>query len=213
MKSDLAPRRIPVQSRSRERVERILDAAAHVFANVGYDAATTEAIAARAEVSIGSLYQFFPNKQSLFDAVARRYLERAAAFFQANLAVQTQDAPWPELLDRAIDGFAALDRDDANLRAVWRNWHVAGEFFAAGEVLNREFARRAEAVLAREAKGLPKAKRALVATMIVETITAMLALVSRGRVEDGDAVIAETKVMLRRYLEAYTDAPKRRRKK
>jgi AcrR family transcriptional regulator len=212
MKSHLAPRRIPVQSRSRERVERILDAAAQVFADAGYDAATTEAIAARAGVSIGSLYQFFPNKQSLFDAVARRHLEQASAVFFTAFAADSPDVPWQELLDRAIDAFAALDRDDPNLRAVWRNWHVAGEFFAAGEVLNREFARRAEAVLAREASRLPKAKRALVATMIVETVSAMLALVSRRRVDDGDAVVAETKVMLRRYLEAYADPPRRRRK-
>jgi AcrR family transcriptional regulator len=212
MKSHLAPRRIPVQSRSRKRVERVLDAAAQIFADAGYDAATTEAIAARAGVSIGSLYQFFPNKQSLFDAVARRHLERANALFQTAFAADAPDVPWQELLGRAVDAFAALDRDDPNLRAVWRNWHVAGEFFAAGEVLNREFARRTEAVLAREASRLPKAKRALVATMVVETISAMLALVVRRRVDDGDAVIAETKLMLRRYLEAYADPPRRRRK-
>src|SRR5271163_3338078 len=81
-----SPRKTPVQARSRERVERILDAAAVVFADAGYEAATTEAIAERAGTSIGSLYQFFPNKRALFDGVARRHLERGSELFDALLA-------------------------------------------------------------------------------------------------------------------------------
>jgi AcrR family transcriptional regulator len=198
-----APRKTPVQSRSRERVERILDAAAHVFADVGYEAATTDAIAERAQASIGSLYQFFPNKQALFDAVASRHLERASALFDALLAAVDGGASWESVLERAIDGFAALERADPNLRAVWRNWHVAGGFLAAGDALNREFAKRTEAVLARHAEKLPKAKRELVATMVVEVISSMLFVVARRRGPTADAVLGETKVMLRRYLEPY----------
>src|SRR5882672_9002926 len=74
-------RRVPSQERSRKRALRILDAAARVFGTVGYEAATTEAIAKAAGTSIGSLYQFFPNKHALFDAIANRHLERARALF------------------------------------------------------------------------------------------------------------------------------------
>ena len=75
-----------MQARSKERAERILDAAAHVFAEAGFDAATTEAIAERAETSIGSVYQFFPNKDALFDAIASRYFERSRALFERLMA-------------------------------------------------------------------------------------------------------------------------------
>jgi AcrR family transcriptional regulator len=198
----LAPRKTPVQSRGRERVERILDAATHLFADVGYEATTTEAIASQAGASIGSVYQFFPNKQAIFDAVARRHLDRASELFEALLAAADERASWVDVLESAIDGFAALDKTDPALRAVYRNWHVAGGFVAAGAALNQEIARRTASVFARYVPGLPRAKREVVASMIVEVISAMLFFATRGPGSD-QAILDETKVMLRRYLEPY----------
>jgi AcrR family transcriptional regulator len=73
MASDNRMRRTPQQIRGQRRVSKILDAAAEVFTEMGYEAATTNAIAIRANTSIGSLYQFFPNKRSILDALANRY--------------------------------------------------------------------------------------------------------------------------------------------
>src|ERR1700737_906740 len=64
---ELAPRRIPIQERGEKRGAGLLQAAAAVFAEVGFEAATMRDIAERAGGSIGSLYQFFPSK----DVVAR----------------------------------------------------------------------------------------------------------------------------------------------
>ena len=58
-------RRVPQQARSRERYNLILDSAARLFAEVGYEAATTNAIADVAGVSIGSLYQYFFSAREL----------------------------------------------------------------------------------------------------------------------------------------------------
>jgi len=69
-------RRQPKQQRSKERVEKILDAAASVFDEVGYEAATTHLIAAKAGTAIGSLYQFFPDKAAVFNAMELRHVER-----------------------------------------------------------------------------------------------------------------------------------------
>ena len=60
MKKTSALRKTPVQQRSADRLARILDAAAQVFEDRGFEGATTEAIALRAGISIGSLYQYFP---------------------------------------------------------------------------------------------------------------------------------------------------------
>ena len=60
--TEIAPRRIPIQERGEQRVTELLEAAAAIFAEVGYEAATMRDIAGRAGASIGSLYQFFPNK-------------------------------------------------------------------------------------------------------------------------------------------------------
>jgi AcrR family transcriptional regulator len=74
-----SPRKSPRQERSRRTVARILDAAAHIFHEQGYSGATTNDIADEAGVSIGSLYQYFPNKDALLLALAHQHIESAAA--------------------------------------------------------------------------------------------------------------------------------------
>ena len=70
----LEPRKQPLQQRSQATVEDILTAAAQVFEAHGYAAGTTNRIAARAGVSIGSLYQYFPNKEAVALALLERHL-------------------------------------------------------------------------------------------------------------------------------------------
>lgn len=68
-------RRRPVQKRSVERFERLLDACAELLDEVGYVALTTKEVAGRAEVPIGTLYQFFSDKEGLIGALAARNLD------------------------------------------------------------------------------------------------------------------------------------------
>ena len=69
-----SPRRAPVQRRSRDTVATILDAAARVFATHGYARGTTNRIAERAGVSIGSLYEYFPSKDAILAALAEAHV-------------------------------------------------------------------------------------------------------------------------------------------
>jgi AcrR family transcriptional regulator len=193
-------RRTPLQDRSRKRVELILDASARVFLDRGYDAATTEEIARLAGTSIGSVYQFFPNKLAIFNAIAARYVERAQALFDTFMTPSAIERPWQELLDGAIDAFVAFHVMEPGFRAILVNWRVSADMVLANDDVNREFARRAEGVLAAQAPGLTPARRSLVATMIIEMISAALMLCVR-RPPSAEAVIAETKTMLRRYIE------------
>lgn len=71
-------RRKPQQARGQRRVNTILDAASEVFSELGYEAATTNIIAIRANTSIGSLYQFFPNKEAILHALTTRYQTQMA---------------------------------------------------------------------------------------------------------------------------------------
>ncbi len=196
---------MPSQERSRKRALRILDAAARIFADGGYEATTTEAIAKAAGTSIGSLYQFFPNKHAIFHAIAARHLEHARLLFDEFVGGPALELSWEELLGRSIDAFAKMDREDPDFRAVWTNWDVAGQFVVAGAQMNREFARRIETVLAAKARALPKARRAVVASMIVEVVTAMLFYAVRKDRAAAEAVISETKRMLVRYLRPYAE--------
>jgi AcrR family transcriptional regulator len=91
-------RRQPQQQRGQQRVDAILDAAETAFAEVGYEAATTNQIAANAGISIGSIYQFFTNKEAILQAVSARYAEGFFAAFQS----YTQDANAQHLSIEAI---------------------------------------------------------------------------------------------------------------
>lgn len=76
-KKSVKPRKLPIQERSKDTVGVILEAAAHVFMEKGYAAGTTNHIARKAGVSIGSLYQYFPNKDAILVSLAEQHLESA----------------------------------------------------------------------------------------------------------------------------------------
>ena len=73
-KKTLKPRKTPVQARSAATVEAIYDGAIQVLLKVGVKDITTTRIAERAGVSVGTLYQYHPNIQSLMTAVLERHL-------------------------------------------------------------------------------------------------------------------------------------------
>lgn len=75
--------RAPKRERGRQRVAELVHAAAAVFAEKGYEAATMTEIAARARAPIGSLYQFFPTKDALADTLLQHYAALLAADLQA----------------------------------------------------------------------------------------------------------------------------------
>ena len=84
-RNPLRPRKRPSQDRSRFTVEQILDGAARVFAERGRAGTTTNHIAERAGVSIGSLYQYFPNKDAILVALLERHMESVMGVLQGML--------------------------------------------------------------------------------------------------------------------------------
>lgn len=198
-------RRVPTQDRGLKRVEAILDAAEVLFADVGYEATTTEAIAQHAGASIGSLYQFFPNKKALFDALAARYLDRSRLLFAGLVSEGALDMPWPELLDRVIDSFWMIHGSQTSFRAIWIHGKISLELLAAGDEVNREFAARVEQLLVHHAPAIPKKKRELIAMMLVETASALLFVASRRDEKTAALLVGETKSMLRSYVAKYVE--------
>jgi AcrR family transcriptional regulator len=197
---------LPVQTRSRERLEAILDAGSAVFASAGFDGATMEAIAERGEMSIGSLYRFFPNKAALFAAIADRNFERARVLHTLLLTPTALARPWPEIIDAVIDGFRALKRTDPGFRATAMNLQLYGRREQSDRTQQGEFIKRTEAILAEKAPHVPFAKRQLLAAMINHVIVGMLFFADRESTEMADAMIGQTKLLLRRYLGPELDA-------
>ena len=96
------------QLRGQQRMQLLLDVAEQLVAEIGFDATTTNAIAARAGMSPGSLYQFFPNKDAVAEALATRYLEQLHATQAYSFAPEIVHLPLDALIDRVVDPLVAL---------------------------------------------------------------------------------------------------------
>lgn len=114
-----APRKRPRQRRSRELVDRILDAAARIFTEDGYRATTTNDVAAEAGVSIGSVYQYFPNKDALLVGLAERHLAEALPVLVEAGARLRAAPPDPESACRTFVEVAAEANAGPLHRLLW----------------------------------------------------------------------------------------------
>lgn len=112
-----ASRRSPVQERSQETVQRIFRAAAELLATVPIDEITTSRIARAAGLSIGALYRFFPDKQSIIDAIAVRHMDEFRAQFESRLAA-LNFSDGPAFLSTVIDAFVAFLESRPDFRAI-----------------------------------------------------------------------------------------------
>jgi AcrR family transcriptional regulator len=113
----LTMRRQPKQARSQERVHHILDVAEQLFIELGYEQTTTRAIATRADVPVGSLYQFFPDKDAIVRALANRYFEQEYQMF-VQLHAKLADADITTYVDCMIDAFEQFADKHPGYRAV-----------------------------------------------------------------------------------------------
>ena len=96
------PRKRPRQPRSRATVDTILEATARVLVKHGFDGTTTNAVASAAGVSIGSLYQYFPNKEALVAALVERHVEDMGRAIVEELA-KVATLPLPRAVRQVIE--------------------------------------------------------------------------------------------------------------
>lgn len=112
-------RRVPTQRRSRERYERILDAAAEVMAEKGSDAFRMSDVVERTGVSFGSLYQYFPDKTALIGTLAERYNAVGHACVRNALAPVDTPAELHRALGRIIDEYYGMFLEVPVMRDIW----------------------------------------------------------------------------------------------
>lgn len=109
-----SPRKQPRQARARATVDTIMEATAQILANDGYGGLNTNRVAERAGVSIGSLYQYFPNKSALITALMQRHVDdELSALGSAFERIVT--APLPEAIHQLISAHVQLHQKDLDL--------------------------------------------------------------------------------------------------
>lgn len=197
-------RRTPVQARSAERVQRMLDSCAALIVELGYEQVTTTLIARRAKVAIGSLYQFFPDKTAVASALVGRNVER----YLDELGKQLADDPpaqWWEAVDTALDLYVALHHADAGFRALHFGDVVDVHLLDraqgdGGQDNNAVIAERLGALL-QERFGLAGGRPLTLALIVaVEVADALLKLAFRLGPEEEAEVVAQAKGVIRGYL-------------
>ncbi|MDG4878881.1 TetR/AcrR family transcriptional regulator [Mesorhizobium sp. WSM4935] len=114
-----SPRRSPSQQRSRERVERMLAAASALIAEQGSDAVRMGEVAERAGVSIGSLYQFFPDKRAIVWALAERYTAESQACISAALKDVSDAEGLKQAFSELVDIYYRLFLAEPVMRDIW----------------------------------------------------------------------------------------------
>ena len=107
--------RKPKQGRSKATVAAIVEAAAQILGETGWAALNTNAIAARAGVSVGSVYEYFANKQAILDVIIDHHLEAGEALL-AEAASEIRDPVAPDrVVEALVSGFIRLHSDDPRL--------------------------------------------------------------------------------------------------
>ena len=194
-------RRQPQQQRSQQRVEQILDAAAIVFDEVGFEAATTHAIASRANTAVGSLYQFFPNKLAIFNALELRHVERVYVMWDKLSRPEIVKLPFADFIQTLVTQVQQLFENPIS-RIVFIQFFTSPNIFRN---IDSSFTQEAiqfmsELFMARNCK-LTKERSLILAEICVNASNTLILFSLRSEKAHGQAIIIEIEALLKAYLQ------------
>ncbi|MCF4098972.1 TetR/AcrR family transcriptional regulator [Maritalea mediterranea] len=112
-------RRIPKQARSRQKVDMILRTARQLIGAHGNDAVSMREIAAKAEMPISTIYQYFPDKSALLHLIMQHYLDLTRDQLRAHFDAVSSTEQFLTQIDPAIDDFFDLFQQDPALAVLW----------------------------------------------------------------------------------------------
>jgi AcrR family transcriptional regulator len=195
------PRKRPRQERSRATVESILEATARVLVKRGFDGLTTNLVAEAAGVSIGSLYQYFPNKAALVGALIEKHVENMTQLALSELTRVAQ-LPMPEAIRSVVEAMIRAHAVNPELHRV-----LTEQVPRVGRMAKL---REIEAITHRMVAGLLATRKpelaiedpdmaAFVLVSAIEAITHRAALFAPELLRD-PRLVDETCTMVRRYL-------------
>ena len=193
-----AAARAPQRERGRARVAALMEAATEVFAENGYDAATMTEIAARAGASIGSLYQFFPTKELIAEALHAQNSEDLAAML-AGLAPRVAGKPGAALADvlfRDLSGFLTAHPAFVTLadrRDIDKKRKKKTRARLRGQIA---------ALLAQADPPIAPARAEALAVIVLHLLRSAVAIAGEDDLPNRTAVLDELRGMLRQHLAA-----------
>ena len=194
-------RRVPRQARGERRIAGILQAAAQVFYEVGFDAATTGMIAQRAQTAIGSLYDFFPNKEAIAQRLSERFCEDLRGLVEGTLTDELVRVPVSQLIDDVIDSLVEYHQAHPGFEALWLQSQGDPRLARIYQDLTETLIKKTAWILARRYAKSDEASILRASQVCIRTTHALLTLAGDGPGLDSQ-IIAELKIMIRAYLQA-----------
>ncbi len=195
-------RRVPVQGRSVARVQRMLDACAELVDQLGYEGLTTTLLAERAGVAIGSVYQFFPDKRAIVQALTLRNMDAYLQRLTDRLSSGTF-SHWWDGVDAAIDEYIEMHRTVPGFRTLHFgdivDLHLLDEEHDNHAVIAEQLAR----ILVEQFSVPDRGRLRFVLQIAVEASDALIKLAFRRYPGGDDQVLAEAKALIREYLHAH----------
>ncbi len=167
---------------------------------VGYDATTTNAVALRAQTSIGSLYEFFPNKEALARALADRYVERIGSLY-GDVVVDRPGEEGPDIVVRVVEALDAFYRTHPGAVPLLNGRLSSPQLAEAGDVLHAALVRQIAQIISARTE-IPAGRVRLLANVIAEITRALLLYADNVPLSQRAAVVRELELSVIGYLEA-----------
>jgi AcrR family transcriptional regulator len=201
---DVKPRKSPRQARAKATVDAIVEATSQVLQKEGYDNFTTARAAERAGVSVGSLYQYFPNKAALASAVIDRCSESFIGAFQRALAGR-QPAMLADCIDAMVEVTLVSHHMAPELHRIVRELAPRLGVADRSEMVSHAAAKMIESVLRKHTDEIAPEIDVPTAAAIIETTLQALshrAAAARPSEVTNDMLAKEAARMITRYLAA-----------
>lgn len=171
---DANPRKLPRQARSKATVDAVVTAAAQVLIEQGYEGATTMRVAERAGVSIGSLYQYFPNKESLIAVLIERHADQIVTIMEEALG-DPENATLEDGLRAIIRAGTTAHHLDPKLHKILNEEVPRTGRLAKAMDTSRQLTRVLERFLRAHAAEMRPERDPAVAAVVIETALEALA--------------------------------------
>ncbi|MCL2536103.1 MAG: TetR family transcriptional regulator [Nocardiaceae bacterium] len=194
---ELMPRKRPTQERSRRKFDALLNASRELLVDVGFESFTCEEVAARADVPIGTLYQFFANKYVIVCELNRQDLVGVQQELEA-FDGEVPSLDWLRFLNKFVDHMAGLWTSDPSRREVWLAMQSTPSTRATGVIHEKQFAEQVSRMLAPLTPHTPRERRKMMAEVLVHVVYSML----NFSVQDGQSH-ADAVTELKRLMGAY----------
>ncbi|WP_310410249.1 TetR family transcriptional regulator [Chamaesiphon sp. OTE_8_metabat_110] len=204
MSSANSLRRQPKQQRGQQRVAKILTAAAEVFAQVGYVAATTQQIADRANTAVGSIYQFFPDKLAIFHALEAEHMQQVA-IVNARLVTKDLRRPLVQTIGDIVDAHAQYFEHPIP-RIVYLQYflnQIPGLFILFDDNFDRMVINQFADLCQQRNPNLDRDKSELIAEVFHRTYNGLFLVALKADSEHRQKLYTELKDLLCAYLNPY----------